>query len=381
MSHNASPFVLQTDASAFGLDAVLEQDNHVIAYASHTLTKCERNYSVIQKECLAIVYTLKQFRHYLLGRKFLLLTDHVPLQWLGSQKMEGMVCRWALSIQEFDFDITYRKGSLNAKADMLSRRDQPDPVETTALTRAEGFPNKIAQCQLTDEVIKKLYDALLSSPSLPSGKLWQQSPFHHYKQIWSQLTFVNKILYRHYSPGPTSNTVTVPVLPKSLQSAALRSCHDDLSGDHMGYEKTLHKLQQEVYWVYMSGDVEQYCRQCNKCHASKPPALQRAPMTSVPIGKPWQMVAADILKVPVSSNNNHYLLVVQDYFVEVVPMPDQTATHIVSAITKIFCSLGIPEVLHSDQGRNFESLILRETLKTFGLTSHIQQHIILKGMV
>ena len=97
----------------------------------------------------------------------------------------------------------------------------------------------------------------------------------------------------------------------------------------MGYEKTLHKLQQEAYWVYMSRDVEQYCRQCNKCNASKPPAPQRAPMTSVPIGKPWQMVAADILEVPVSSNNNRYLLVVQDYFtkwVKVVPMPDQTAT-------------------------------------------------------
>ena len=217
-------------------------------------------------------------------------------------------CRWALSIQEFDFDITYRKGSLNTNANALSRRDQPDPVETTALTRAEEFPDKIAQCQQTNEVTKKLYDALLSSPSLPSGKLWQQSPFHCYKQIWSQLTFVNKVLCRRYSSGPTSNTVTIPVLPKSLQSTALHSCHDDLSGGHMGYEKTLHKLQQEAYWVYMSRDVEQYCRQCKKCNASKPPAPQRAPMTSVPIGKPWQMVAADILEVPVSSNNNRYLL-------------------------------------------------------------------------
>ena len=106
--------------------------------------------------------------------------------------------------------------------------------------------------------------------------------------------------------------------------------------------------------------------------------------TTSTIGKPWQMVATDILEEPVSSNNNCYLLVVQDYFtkwVEVVPMPDQTTTHIVSAITKIFCSLGIPEALHSDQGRNFESLILRETLKAFGTNSHMQQHITLKGTV
>ena len=64
---NASPFVLETDASAVGLGAVLEQDGHVIAYASRSLNRAEQHYSVIQKECLAIVFALKQFRHYLLG--------------------------------------------------------------------------------------------------------------------------------------------------------------------------------------------------------------------------------------------------------------------------------------------------------------------------
>ena len=119
----------------------------------------------------------------------------------------------------------------------------------------------------------------------------------------------------------------------------------------------------------MSQDLEQYCRQCNKCNASKSPAPQHYAMTSVPIGKPWQMVAVNILEVPASFINNHYLLVIQDHFtkwVEVVPMPDQTTMRIVSAITEIFCSLGIPDLLHSDQGRNFESLILRKTLKAFG---------------
>ena len=88
-----SPFTLQTDASDIGLGAVLEQEGKVIAYASRTLTKSECNYSVIQKECLAIIFALKQFRHYLLGRKFQLMTDHAPLQWLSAQKMQGMLCR------------------------------------------------------------------------------------------------------------------------------------------------------------------------------------------------------------------------------------------------------------------------------------------------
>ena len=125
---NASQFVLQTDASAAGLGVVLEQDGHVIAYASRTLNKAEQQYSVIQKECLAAVYAMKQFRHYLLGRPFTLVTDHAPLQWLSAQKMEGLLCRWALSMQEYTFTIQYRSGSQNVNADALSRRDSPPKI-------------------------------------------------------------------------------------------------------------------------------------------------------------------------------------------------------------------------------------------------------------
>ena len=81
----------------------------------------ERQYSIIQRECLAVVYALKQFRDYLLCRRFKLITDHAPLQWLSAQKMEGMLCRWALAMQEYDFQIVHRKGSLNTNADALSR--------------------------------------------------------------------------------------------------------------------------------------------------------------------------------------------------------------------------------------------------------------------
>ena len=113
---DAGHFQLQTDASAVGLGAVLEQEGHVIAYTSRTLTEPEHHYSVIQRECLAVVYALKQVRHYLLGRSFLLITDHAPLQWLSAQKMEGMLCHWALAMQEYDFQIVYRKDTLNANA-------------------------------------------------------------------------------------------------------------------------------------------------------------------------------------------------------------------------------------------------------------------------
>jgi len=112
--------MLLMDASATGIGAVLEQGGRVVAYANRTLSNSERNYSVIQREGLAIVYALKQFRHYLLGRKFQLVTDHAPLQWLSSQKMEGLLARWALATQEFDFTISYCKGVEHGNANALS---------------------------------------------------------------------------------------------------------------------------------------------------------------------------------------------------------------------------------------------------------------------
>ena len=83
------------------------------------------------------------------------------------------------------------------------------------------------------------------------------------------------------------------------------------------------------------------------------------------------MIAVDVLEVPVSKSNNRYLLVVQDYFtkwVEAIPMPDQTSLRISTELVKLFSMFGCPSILHSDQGRNFESTILIQTLQAFGVT-------------
>ena len=82
------------------------------------------------------------------------------------------------------------------------------------------------------------------------------------------------------------------------------------------------------------------------------------------------MVAVDILEVPVSSNNNRYILVVQDYFTkwaDARPIPDQTAVRITRELVHIFAGYGIPEIIHSDQGRNFESTIIQQTMAAFGV--------------
>ena len=358
------------DASAAGLGAVLEQGG-VIAYASRSLTRAERQYSVIQRECLAIVYALKQFRHYLLGRHFRLFTDHAPLQWLSAQKMEGMLCRWALAMQEYSFQIVYRKGSLNANADALSRIETQVMSCSATGSLPEYSSTELQMAQQADPAVSKVLQACDQASTPPQGQEWRKYPLRRYVQLWSQLQVVDGVLCRQYVHSPISETVTVPILPVSMQPQALIRNHDIPTAGHQGAERTLHRLRKEAYWISMAKVVERHCRECTKCQQSKLSMPQRAPLTNVPVGRPWEMIAVDILEVPISSNNNRYLLIVQDYFTkwtEAIPLPDQTATRITAELIKLFCTHGHSDILHSDQGRNFESTILAQTLQAFGVT-------------
>ena len=120
-------FKLQTDASEHGLGAVLSQKDedgleHPVVYISRKLLPRERNYATIEKECLAMKWSIESLRVYLLGKKFILQTDHNPLKWLGKMKdQNGGLSRWSLSLQPYSFDIEHRPGKENANADALSR--------------------------------------------------------------------------------------------------------------------------------------------------------------------------------------------------------------------------------------------------------------------
>jgi hypothetical protein len=120
-------FQLHTDWSAVGLGAVLTQKDqegkeYVVAYASRSNNSAESNYSSYEGEALAAVWAIAHFRPYLYGQKFTLVTDHQPLKWLmESDKLTGKLARWALLLQEYDFEVVHRAGITNLDADGLSR--------------------------------------------------------------------------------------------------------------------------------------------------------------------------------------------------------------------------------------------------------------------
>ncbi len=119
-------FLLQTDASDTGLGAVLSQvqegEEHPVLYISRKLTPAERNYATVEKEALAVKWAVLELRYYLLGRKFTLVTDHAPLQWMARAKdTNARVTRWFLALQDFHFVVRHRAGAAHANADGLSR--------------------------------------------------------------------------------------------------------------------------------------------------------------------------------------------------------------------------------------------------------------------
>jgi len=119
-------FILSTDASNTGLGAVLSQGSLgkdlPVAFASRSLNKSEINYSTSEKELLSIVWATRYFRPYLYGRHFQVVTDHKPLTWVMNVKDPGSrLLRWRIHLEEFDYEITYKRGSQNSNADALSR--------------------------------------------------------------------------------------------------------------------------------------------------------------------------------------------------------------------------------------------------------------------
>ena len=375
------PFILDTDASNDGIGAVLSQTDdqgheHVITFGSRLLTKAERKYCVTRRELLAVVTFIKQFRPYLLGKHFTLRTDHGSLVWLTNFKdPQGQLARWLEQLQEYDFTVVHRHGRKHTNADALSRlpcqqcgRCEPLPnqaatqsIATTSLTPPAS--DDLRDAQLNDPDIGPVLHAKeMTSPSPPSQR--EQSgksiTTRRLFQLWDQLVIRDGVLWRQ------SLDHLQLVIPASKRNSIMEELHSGAFGGHLGLDKMMSKLKEQFYWPGHWNDVREWCRTCSVCASRKTPVPKnRAPLQSVSVGAPLQMVAMDILgPLPESTQGNSYVLVVADYFtkwMEAYPIPNQEATTVArKLVDEFFCRFSIPEKLHSDQGRQFESDLIAE---------------------
>jgi len=143
----AIPFVLQTDANSVGLGAVLtqakEDGEHVIAFASRSMSAPEKKYSVTEQKCLAVVWAIQKFRSYLEDYKFTVVTDHSSLRWLHHLKnLTGRLARWAFELLEYDYEIVHRKGALHHVPALSQMFESDTGIPLVAVVETD-FPRKI----------------------------------------------------------------------------------------------------------------------------------------------------------------------------------------------------------------------------------------------
>ena len=388
-------FILDTDASDVGIGAVLSQvdeEGHerVIAYGSRALTKPERRYCVTRRELLAVVQFTRQYRPYLMGRKFILRTDHGSLTWLRNfRDPEGQIARWLERLEELDFDIVHRRGKAHTNADALSRlpcqqcgREShvtPTDAVVSATAILQSVPNAIGDSirdvQLADPILGPLLRGKEMGEKPNSTQLGNPSPSsRRLLQLWEQLVVADKVLCRQFESrqGHTSNLQVV--VPSKLRKEVLAELHEGAAGGHFGVDKTLARLKERFYWPGHFNDVKDWCSNCGSCASRKAPSpkSRKAPLTSIVAGYPMQLVAMDVVgPFPESPSGNKYVLVAADYFtrwVEAYPIPNQEATTVArKLVDEFFCRFSPPERLHSDQGRNFESAVIAETCKLLGI--------------
>ena len=376
-------FIVDTDASNTAIGGVLsqkdEQGERVIAYFSKTLSQPEKNYCVTRRELLAVVRTLKHFHKYLYGQKFLLRTDHSALQWLMTFKEpEGQVARWIQQLQEYNFEVQHRKGASHRNADALSRRPCTGRCRTENHAKIQNmrfttsFDLKEAQDQ--DEVLRQV-------------KSWKQAgerPSWHeiadrdqeLKILWAQfdsLDTVDGILCRMWESADGTEKKPQLLVPRSVVTEILQEVHNGISGGHLGVTKTLSKIRERFYWPAYKLDVENWCRRCVTCAASKGPQTRgRAQMRIYNVGFPFERIAMDVAgPFPVTKNGNRFVLVIGDYFskwMEAYPIPNQEAETVAKVLVEEWIArFGVPLELHTDQGRNFESRLFQEMCKLLGI--------------
>ena len=401
------PFKVHTDASFDGLGAVLYQTQdgkeRAIAYASRSLKPSEKNYPAHKLEFLALKWAISEkFHDYLYGSLFEVITDNNPLTYvLTTAKLDATGQRWIASLSGYNFSIKYRSGKKNADADGLSRckASQEERVifpemlkaishslsvaedcplvesvavsDSHASTQVDDIPEQLLQtygltsrdwrkAQLNDSCIGYILHQVETGSNVPAKRDLDRTVDVRYLKEWDKLYADQGVLHRKVSlNGQEFQQV---VLPSVFDDEVFQALHNDLG--HQGRDRTTSLFKQRFFWPGMDKFIREKVKTCGRCIRRKTGGGRSATLVNITSSSPMEIVCVDYLSLERSKGGVENILVITDHFsryAQAIPTRNQTAKTTARVLFDNFIvHYGFPARIHSDQGQNFESNLIKE---------------------
>ena len=386
------PFELHTDASKLGFGCVLIQRDtqgrpHIIACQSKTLNEHESKYSAQELEAACIIWAMKTLKGYIYGEKIVVVTDHYGLTYYNKSGKEksAKAYRWMNSIEDYDYEIVYRRGITNI-ADYLSRRFleqeqkkqiQRIDVEETGAEELEpvGYNKRIiaAVTRLQDKMTIEDKDsweprrisAELEKEShikdvleyLRDGRRWKdRNKNNQVEKKAKKFRWKNGRLYQvEHFDGFEYDRV---VIPKSMRNKALKQIHDSLDGGHFGRKRTWDEMRKTFYWHHMWDDVMEYVDKCPICNAKRTKSGKEGMIQQPALAvRFFQRVGIDLIEMTTTERGNREMIVAVDHHTKYVftkALKSGSAEEVMDFILNdLYFKHGTMEELWSDNGAVF----------------------------
>ncbi len=218
----------------------------------------------------------------------------------------------------------------------------------------------LKKLQREDPIISQVIELLQSEERLHTSLKGNSPDLQLMLREWDRFRLKNELLYRtRMSDGLT---IFQLVLPEVVRPLVLQKLHDDMG--HLGIERTLDLVRSRFYWPRMSLEVERKIKTCERCVRRKTQPNKAAPLVNICTTRPMELVCMDFLSLEPDSRNTKDILVITDHFTKyavAIPTKDQKAVTVAKCLWDQFLThYGFPERLHSDQGRDFESHVIKE---------------------